>query len=147
MHDQVIDSTFTCELCKQVCQNRRGLNVHTTHSHKEWTRGKYEEEESEGTYKRRQPRATSEADDSVWHTPVSSPVKSEFSAIPPVLPAPSPLVTCPVCGQVDSANQAERHISVHDSAVTQAYCDLTEVAKVMVAGLVLELAGVKKYEK
>lgn len=151
LHDQIIDSTFTCELCNQVCKNPRGLHVHTTHSHRVWKREMSGEEEKEGIKKRRRLRDT--AEDSVWLTPVPSPIKSEFCAASPVSPAPPPAVptpvtvTCPVCGQEDSKEQMERHISVHDEAITRAYRGLPEVAKVLVAGRVLDLTAVKKHEE
>ena len=182
-HNQTIDATYTCELCKQVCQNRRGLNVHKTHTHCEWSRScsikREREEEKERLCKRARLSDTAGKDDGVWHTPTSSPIKSEFCTLPvpparlpsppthlsepspppaalPLhypapsvrLPSPSPVtVTCPVCAETYSREEAEVHISVHDEAIVSAYCDLTEVAKVMVAGMIMELAAVKKCEQ
>jgi len=144
-HKQEIDTTFTCGTCFQVCQNHKGLAVHRTHTHSEraWKLA-LKSGGAEDTLRKLRRLGSTEDNGSPAPIKLELPVACPASLVQPYTETCT--VNCPVCVQTFSKAEMETHIGVHDAEIASAYRGLSDVAKLQMAELVLEMTNVKKTE-
>lgn len=159
VHKVIIDTTYTCQFCHQVCQNPKGLHVHVSHAHKE-------EQEEGDAYKRRRRSAVvkegvpTKLESIVKRSPSPIPKVEPYSSCPTVslanqvatahspptevktedggMTKPSVTVVCPICHATFA--RTDTHITLHDAEITSTYRSLPETTKMMIAGIVMEMS-------
>jgi hypothetical protein len=124
IHKQVIDATYTCEICQTVCRDFKGLRVHKGHVH---DRRAITAQQNEGALLLERKRLRDEENVSC---------SAHLS-----------LVACPVCAQAYSREETEEHIGVHDSEVGKMYCEMSKAAKLLMAETVMKALNSQKLEE